>query len=250
MAKKPKPKPCKIVVLLCALCVLCGVVLIGCDQTSAQRIAQVKAVVDRANVLNQSVDAGIAELDGVVQASQALLLDPNVPENMRPALQQALATASAKLVDLRLQKAKINAALVQWQAILNQTAAEGNNVDLAREIQTYAAMTSSSSAYLPPPYNGYVYLGGTLTALLAGLIASIAKNIKKNGEIDNGKAILTDLVISVGKLLDPKTNDGVIPPEKIEDAKFVLQDNQSGLTQDTVDAIKDPMQNTAPLNKA
>jgi hypothetical protein len=209
-------------------------------------VAEVKAVVDKANTLNAAVDSSIVDFQGVVQAGQLLLADPNVPESTKPAIMQALQTASAKITALQTQKAKITASLIQWQAILNGTAAEGNNVDLAGEIRTYAQMTTASATYLPPPYNGYVYLGSILITLLAGFIASLIKNLNQNGVINDSKAKLTDLVISVDALLDPKINQGVIPPDKVETAKFILQDNQLGSTQDAVDAIHDPMQNTAP----
>ncbi|MGD0077049.1 MAG: hypothetical protein ABSB91_00325 [Sedimentisphaerales bacterium] len=246
--KQIRVNPCNPwLTILCALCVLCGLTFfVGCDQTSAQRIAEVKAVVDKANILNQSVDAGITELQTVAQASQALLLDPNVPESMKPAISQALQTASAKITQLQQQKAKITASLAQWQAILNQTAAEGNDIGLTQEIQTYASMTNVSASYLPAPYNGYVYLGSALAAILAGLIASVIKNLQQSGQINSSKSVLTDLVISVDSLLDPK--NAVIPPDKVEAAKIVLQQNQTGSTQDAVDAIHDPMKNTAPTN--
>ena len=238
----------KSIVLVCLLSLILCLGVVGCDpaSTPASRVASAKVVVDKANNLNAQVDASVAELQGVVQTSQLLLLDPNIPESSKPAIAQALQTASAKITTLQVQKAKITAALIQWQAILNQTAAEGNNVDLTSEIQTYVAMAQSSASFLPPPYNGYVYLGSSLAAVLAGLIASVIKNSKQSGQINDAKAKLTDLVSSVDVLLDPTQNNGVIPATQVAAAKIVLQQNQVGATQDLVDAIHDPMQNTAP----
>jgi hypothetical protein len=246
MAKKPKPcnRPLTIVLVLCLLSAILCLGATGCNQTPAQRVTEVKAVVDRANALNLALDTSITEIEGVIQTSQAMLLDPNVPDSMKLPIQQTLTAAQTRLTQLRQQKTKIDISLAQWQAIINQTATEGNNVGLEQEIKTYAAMVNSTSSYLPPPYNGYVYLGSALAMVLAGLIANIVKNTKLNQQINAGKAALTNLVTSVDAVLDPQ--NGVIPVEKVGQAKIVLQQNQAGATQDVIDAIHDPMQNTAP----
>jgi hypothetical protein len=236
-------KQISVISVISGLIFLCGGI-IGCDQSPAQRVAQVKAVVDKANALNQQVDVTIEQLDAVVQASMALLADPNIPDSARPAVQQALANASGKIAALKKEKAKITAALMQWQAIIG--AVDLNTVNEQTEFAAYGSAITAIAPSLPASVGNYVALAGLLIPLLAGLIASVIKNLNQVGQINEGKFVLTDLVTSVDKLLNPKTNEGVIPADKIEDAKFILQDNQAGVTQDTVDAIKDPMQNTAP----
>lgn len=230
---------------LLILCVLGGLFVSGCDDDSSQRITQVQSVINRANAVSQSVDVQIEQLEATIQSSQLLLSDPNIPEDMKPQIQKVLDIAQAKLIRLKTEKAKITASLVKWQAIIDN-AADSNNMDLAGEIQTYAAMTSAASTYLPPPYSGYVYLGSTLAAALAGLIASVIKNTKQGQQIDSSKTRLTDLVISVDKLLDPEENNGILPAGTVGAAKAVLRQNQDRATSALVDAIHNPMKNTGP----
>lgn len=223
---------------LCILCALCCGLLVGCDQNSAQRIAEVKAVIDQANEVNQTIDAQIEQFEVVVQNSQSLLDDPNVPDDMKPQIQKALNIAVAKLSQLKTEKAKVTASLAKWQAILDE-AADINDIDLAGEIQTYAAMTSAASAYLPAPYSGYVYLGSTLATVLAGLIASIIKNVKQNQQIKKDKAVFADTVKSVNILL------GSDLVNNVEDAKAILKSKQLPETRSEVDAVLEPIKEAA-----
>jgi len=240
-SKPRRPRRSSLVARLLSLILLfalCGL-MTGCDTSPSQRVAAVKNLMNQAVAVNQLVDVSIGDIEKVVQDSQLLLQDPNVPEESKPALQKVLGEASARLAKLKLEKQKVMSAIVSYQAILN--GADVNNLGLAQEIQLYAVGAGQLGATLPSKYSGYIYLGSALATILAGLIASILKTISQQKQLNQGKAVLTDVVTSVDELL----KSPVI--SNIEAAKQVLSDNQTGATQDVVDAIHDPLQNTGPI---
>ena len=232
----PTKTPFKSLLILCVFCIL-GSFLAGCDTTSADRVAAVKGLLNQAAATGQQLDTSIVDIQQVVTDSQLLLVDPNVPDNLKPAIQKVLETASAKLTALQQAKQKVTTALAQYQAVL--AGVDINDIDLAKELQLYAVGAAEVGKVLPQPYGGYVYLGSALAALLAGLLGSISKNIKQSKQLDQSKAVLTEVVTSVDELLSSDKVD-------TEAAKQILQGNQSGATQDAVDAIHDPMENTGP----
>jgi len=235
-SKPRKPRLSSIVYRLSSI-ILFVCLLAGCGTSPSQRVAAMKQLVNQAATVNQLVDVSIGDIEKVMNDSQLLLQDPNVPEESKPALQKVLNEASVRLAKLKLEKQKVSAALVQYQTILNGI--DVNNMDLAKEVQLYAVGAGQLGATLPSKYGGYIYLGSALATLLAGLIASIAKNQKQAVQISQGKTILTDVITSVDELL----KSTVINDVKV--AKQILSGNQKGSTQDVVDAIHDPMQNTA-----
>jgi hypothetical protein len=157
---------------------------------------------------------------------------------MRPEVEKVFADASAKLAKLKTEKQKVVAALAQYQQLL--ASVDMNNITPDQEFQLYATGAGQAAQFLPVQYQGYVYLA----IIGLGAIGSALKIAQQWKEINQGKKVNTELVVSVDALLDPK--NAIITPDKVENAKIVLQKNQSGVTQDAVDAIHDPMQNTAP----
>ncbi|MCJ7777646.1 MAG: hypothetical protein MUP16_04965 [Sedimentisphaerales bacterium] len=227
-------KQIRVISAICGLILFCGLIT-GCDSTPGERVASVKNLLFQASAVNQAVDSGVADVEKVITDSQALLLDPNIPPEMRPQVEKVLADASAKLVKLKAEKQKVIAVLAQYQQLL--ASVDENNITPDQEFQLYATGAGQAAQFLPPPYRGYVYLA----IALSPLIISIFKNVNQAKQINQGKQVLTEVVTSVDELL--KTPAVVADAEK---AKFVLQDNQSRQTQAVVDAIHDPMQNTAP----
>ena len=229
----PHKKFLKSILILCVLCTLCGFALTGCDkQGSAQRVTELKATLDKAQSLSTSVDEQIKQFEAVVASGQNMLLDPNIPDSMKPSIQQAFDVAVDKLATLKLYKTKIEMAVTQYQKVLDSALADANNIGLEQEIQTYGGLAMSTAPYLPPPYNGYVYLGGALATVLAGFFA--AKNKKLTTQVDESKKTITEIVISVDKLL----SSPAVPDAEL--AKSVLEKAQSGSTQNVVDAIHQP----------
>jgi hypothetical protein len=206
----------------------------GCEKTSAERIAQVQTLVTEANKINSSVDTSIGQIEVVIANCEAAINDPNIPDDMKPPVQKTLDAAKEKLSQLKGYKAQLNAAMAGWQAILDSAAAEGE-IDLTREIQIWSSLATSASQFVPQPYGGYVYLGGALAAALAGLIGFITDDIRKRRELNSTQGTLSDIVKSAKALLE---SDQV---KDVEEAKFILQDNQKGSTQDAVDAILEPI---------
>ena len=222
-------------VLLFAICGICGS---GCDQTSGQRIDSIRAVISQASSINSAIDASFADVSAVIASCELVLNDPNIPEDMKTQVRLALLKAKAKLDSLIIQKKKVTDILASYQLALD--AVDTNNLTPQQEIAIYGQGAIALAPLLPEKARGYVYLTTLLVPVIGGLVGSIIKNVRQARKIDNDKAVLTDIVVSVDKLLK---SDQV---KDIEEAKFILQDNQSGLTQDTVDAIKDPFINTAP----
>lgn len=234
--------------LILALCLgLCSL-FTGCDSTPGERVTAVKSVVDQATAVSQSVNSSIADVNQTIAALEMLLNDPNIPAESKPQIQYALYTARAKLNALIPQKAKVDAVLLQAQTILNSV--DTNNLTPKKELSTYGAMTTLAAPQLPPPISGYIYLAGLLIPVVGGLIGKILLQIQKikqqTADINQLKKANTEVVVSVDKLLNPAENNGIIPADKVKDAKVILMSNQSGVTSDLVDAIHDPMQNTAP----
>jgi len=197
-------------------------------------VAAVKAVLNQTSAVSQKMDAGIADVEQVIADSQLLLQDPNIPPDMKLEVEQVLNQASARLAKLKAEKQKVVDVLAQYQTILAQV--DVNDLTPEQEMQLYAIGAGEASKFLPQPYSGYVFLG----LALVPFIGSLLKNINQWRQINDGKRKTTELVISVDKLL---SSDQV---KDIEQAKIVLQENQSGVTQDLVDAVHSPMENTAP----
>lgn len=229
-----KPQKILPLLLILALCVgLCG--FTGCESTPGERVAAVKATLDQAAGVNQSIDSGIAEIEKVVADSQALLADPNIPPEMRPEIEAVLSQASAKLVKLKTEKQKVVDVIAKYQQLLNSV--DTNNLTADQEAQLYATGAGQAAQFLPQPYRSYVYLG----IVLVPLITSILKNINQAKQINQGKKVLTEVVASVDKVLESEE-----VAEDVDGVKQILQKNQSGATQDIVDSIHDPQKNTGP----
>jgi hypothetical protein len=233
--------------LTVAVCLLL-VGLIGCDptQTSSQRIAAVQAAVLNAQSVSAQVDISVDGLKNTIAGLELSLADPNIPAELKPKIVQTLALARAKLDALLIQKQKVDTVLTQANVILS--AVDVNNANAGTEMQIIGQMMSAAANQVPPPYSGYVYLGGALLAVFGGAIGSALKASQKNKILDTYKTVLTDTVTSVKELLDPANQ--VIPPEKTQAATDVLKENQLPVTRRMVDAVLDPMQNTGPVNVA
>jgi len=237
----------KLLLTMCILCVsLCN--LSGCGSTPAERVAAVKQVIDDATIRSQLIGDSIEDVNKTVVEMQLFLSDPNVPPESRPQLEVALAAAKSKLDTLIFYKEKIDTAILQAQATL--ATVDMNNLDTEKEAAIYGSLVTSAAPVLPGKISGWVYLAGLLIPVVGGLVGKIMLQVQKikqqTSELDKSKVILTNAVMSVDTLLDPKLNDGVIPEDKVKAAKFILEHNQLGVTSDAVDAIHDPMQNTAP----
>ena len=221
--------------LICffVLCVgLCS--FAGCDSTPAERITAVRNLLSQVSIVNQTVDAGIADFEKVIADSQAMLNDPNIPPDMRLEVEQVFAKATTRLAKLKAEKQKVSALIERYQSLIDSV--DVNNLTSEQELQLYATGAGEAAQLLPPQYRGYVFLGLALVPLLG----SILKNVNQWRQINDGKKRTTELVISVDELL------GSAQIMNANDAKIILQKNQSGATQELVDAIHDPMKNTAP----
>ena len=233
-----------LMVLMVCLC-LSMPLIPGCKNTTpAQRMAMVQATVTQATVLSQKLDASVVELKAVVQTCEMMLQDPNIPPEMKPQILTNLNLATAKLDNFLQQKSKVDVILAQSLAILNS--ADMNNATIGTEIQTYGQAIQVAAMSLPPPYNAYAYILAAFGVPFAGFVLTWLKQRQTAVKLNESKTALTDVVTSVNALIDPANK--VVTPDKVAEAKAVLQDNQTGATQDTVDAILDPMQNTGPTN--
>jgi len=241
---KPLKKTC---LLFSAFCLL--LLFSGCESTSAERVAAVQSVVNQANSVSQSVNASIADVNQTIAALE-LLNNSNITITVESKIQiqAALAAAKTKLNALVQQKQKADDVLSRAMAVLNTI--DTNDVTLETELATYGQVVTAVAPSLPASISGYAYLAGILIPVLGGLVTKLLLQINKikqqTVEINKSKTVLTEVVTSVDTLLDPKENNGVIPPDKIADAKFVLATKQTGATSDVVHAIHDPMQNTGP----
>ncbi|MCK9243656.1 MAG: hypothetical protein WC877_03285 [Dehalococcoidales bacterium] len=230
---KPQKTFLKSILILCVLCALCGFALTGCEQTSAERIAEVKKVIDDANAASSSLDVSIAQIEPVIANLKLALGDPNIPEDIKPAAAKALEAALQRLNQLKAYKHQVDSAMADAKRILD-TAAAGGDIGLTAELQTYGSLISAAGAYVPQPYGGYLYLGGMLVAALGGLIGSIVTASQKNKQLKKSEGVLREVVVSVDKLLtSPAVTD-------TEAAKTILEKSQSSSTQNVVDAIRQP----------
>ncbi len=224
----------KLLLTVCILCVsLCS--LSGCDSTPAERVAAVKEMVSQAAAVSQAADVVIADLEKTIAETQAALQNPNIPPDIKLELENVLAGASAKLAGLKVEKQKATAIITRWQTFLEQV--DPNNLTLDQELQLYATGAGDAAQFLPQPYRGYIYLG----LVLVPLLGSVVKNISQWKQVNASKKTVTEIIVSVDRLL------GSNQVQDAGGAKFILQDNQSGATQDVVDAIHNPMENTAPI---
>lgn len=146
----------------------------GCE-TSAERIAQVESAISAARNVSASADKYIAMLAASTPALEQSLADGNLPSELRQKTLAALNTTRTKLQSLQQAKIKADNALAQYQATLQQIKADANNVTWATEAQAYGEGAKVIAPMLPPPYNGYVYLGGWILSLIGGAFAAKKK---------------------------------------------------------------------------
>lgn len=226
----------KLLLTMCILCIgFCS--FSGCDSTPAERVAVIKEMVSQAAVVSQTVDVAIADLEKIIADSQAALQDPNIPSDMKPGIEKVLADAAAKLAKLKSEKQKATAIITRWQTFLEQI--DPNNLTPDQELQLYATGAKDVAQFLPPPYRGYAYLGLALVPLLG----SVLKNINQRKQINDDKRKTTELVISVDALLESN-----IVGSNVKEAKMLLASKQPTVSA-LVDAIHNPMKNTAPMKQ-
>ncbi len=219
--------------ILCLMFMSSMLIYAGCDTTPAERVAAIKATLNQASAINQTIDSSIADVEKVVADSQTIIADPNIPPDMRLEVEQVLAKASTHLAKLKAEKQKASAFIERYQALLDQV--DVNNLTVEQELQLYAEGAGEAGKLLPQPYRGYVIL----VAALVPLLGSIIKNINQARQLKDGRKKITELVISVDSLLE---SDLVSDPKK---AKTLLASKQPTASA-AVDAIHGPMKNTGP----
>jgi hypothetical protein len=224
----------KTLLIIALLLLVCG-----CDPSAKERIAAVKAVIDQAVSVSQSVDVSIADVNQTIASLELLANDPNVPADAGPQIQLALAAARSKINALIAHKQKVDAVLLNSKTIL--ASIDPNTADPQAELNAYGDALKLTAPALPSSISGYVYLAGGLIPIFGGLAVKVLQQWQK---IKEQKKILADAVQSVDKLLDPKSNEGIIPEDKVRAAKFILEHSQAGATSDAVDAIHNEI-NTA-----
>jgi len=221
----------RIICVICVLILICGICGTGCDQTSGERIAAVKNLVNQASGVNASIDASLADINTVIASCEFVLADPNIPDDLKPQVQAALIKAKAKLDYLKAQKQKAVDILAAYKPMLDSI--DTNSADINTELAVYGKGGAALGVAVGGKAGGVIYLLSALIPLVGGLVASVIKNLRQSGQLKDSKAVLEDVVSSVNQLLE---SDQV---KDIEEAKFLLQDSQAGATQDAVDAVKE-----------
>jgi hypothetical protein len=89
----------KALLIIALLLLVCG-----CDPSTKERVAAVKAVIDQAVAVSQSIDVSIADVNQTVISLEALAKDPNVPAETIPKIEIALAAAKTPVNYWKLRK--------------------------------------------------------------------------------------------------------------------------------------------------
>lgn len=180
----------------------------GCGLTSEQRLAALQRTVATTQNLSSQLSARISDLEKALADAQILAKQPGVPPATVAKLQADIALLQGRINQAKPMQEQLDQRLAAYQAQL--TAALEKPIDVAGEAQVYGQGVSAIGAILPPPFNVYAGLIGSLIGIGGGVIGAIVKG-KKDGNAVDG------LVAGVNALLDSP-----IVGEKKEEAKSVL----------------------------
>ncbi len=196
----------------------------GCGLTPAQRVGLVQNALTATEAKAAPVREVVAQFDEAARQAQTLLADPNLPPAVRTKILEGAKVIEDQLVKYRPVLQSLDARVAKLQDLLAQAQAQGDDLDVGREIQTYGQGLTVGSGALPAPFNAVGALVGLATTLAGGVIGSVTRSRKDQAQLaaqqQQTDDIVHGIVGSVNALIDSKV---VTDPDE---AKKILKEYQ------------------------
>jgi len=220
--------------LLLILLVCCYLPLGGCDSTSAERVDRLKLLVDRSLQQSAQLDASIDKLQTVIEEQKTVLVDPNTSDSHAGDIAAFLAKASEMLGKAQEKKHTVEQQMAKWQGQIEQIQATGS-INVGDELDLYGQGITGGSQALPPPYNLYGMLLGTVLSAVGGAYGVAKRKQAQEAKNDATKSdsVAYDIVKSVDVLLG-QMEEGEVSASQ---AKTILRAEQDRQTRQAVRAV-------------
>jgi hypothetical protein len=146
----------------------------GCGTTSEQRVAQLQRAVTATQEMSKQVSAKVTELQGALANAQALAKNSAATPAQIAKLTNDITTIQAKLATAKPLQDHLDQQLAAYQTQLTAALTAGP-LDAAGEAQVYGQGVSAVGAVLPPPWNIYAGLVGSLIGIVGGVVGTVAR---------------------------------------------------------------------------
>ena len=197
------------IVLFC----LFALPLAGCDMTGEQRIAQLQQAVTATQQLSQQLAAKIGEFEKALADAQALAQQPGVDPAIVAKLQSDIAFLQAKLAQAKPVQQALDKQLATYQESLKVALA--SPIDVEAEAKLYGQGVSAVGAVLPPPFNIYVGLIGSLIGVGGGIIGAILKG-RKDGKSFTGIVDSVSVLLNSPLVTDKEAAKSILAREQVK----------------------------------
>jgi len=171
--------------------IVAGVLLLGCNGTSQERLDGLVAFLGMAKDQSALVDDDVATLQQTLTDLQVAADDPALSPADAAKIEATSTVAAEKLSEALDVKAKIDKAVVDAEAAIAEIAA-GGDANIGDEIQAAGATLTAVSPAIPPPWGTLTGIAGTLLAAFGGIIAKRYKTalVDVVGSVDKGVDVL------------------------------------------------------------
>lgn len=209
-------------VTIMVACAVCG--LAGCRSDSAARLELYDQAVAKLEAASEQLDSRLAAIDEFLATAQTALSDPNLDDAAGEILAGVQAAIEKRDEALEV-KAKVDAALAQIRAQIDQLKAQGA-IDVSDEI----SLVGSGLAAAGHATGGAV---GAWLMAIGGLIAAAGGVIRGNRAASAAQHVTQKVIASVDTLLGSQL---IADPEA---AKKLLAKDQGSTVATAVKSIKD-----------
>jgi hypothetical protein len=165
----------------------------GCGTTSEQRVAQLQRAVTATQEMSKQVSAKVTELQGALANAQALAKNSAATPAQIAKLTNDITTIQAKLATAKPLQDHLDQQLAAYQTQLTAALTAGP-LDAAGEAQVYGQGVSAVGAVLPPPWNIYAGLVGSLIGIVGGVVGTVARGRKADAAMAGTVAGVTQLL--------------------------------------------------------
>ena len=145
--------------------------LIGCGQTSEERVLGLQDMITKAQVASIGIDEEVPKLVSALSQARTLLEDPTLDENTVGNINKFIDKVNGELESLVTYKATIEKAVASWQVEIDRITDSGD-IGIGAELQILGAGATAVSSGIPPPYGPILALGGIVLTLVGGIVST------------------------------------------------------------------------------
>lgn len=197
--------------------------IIGCGETSQERINSLRAAVDHAVTVSQGLDAPIDELKAEIAAAgvQLMVSDEEVAEGIRAFIEKA----QVRLDEALAHKQRVEDRIEQWRTKIDELS-QRDDLNVGDEMEAIGEGIKQAGGVVPPPWGLIVSLIGAGVGAVGTAIGNHQRTQRKKTD-----AAFVEVVAGVEDLLTEQ-------PDKAAAIKAKLKARQSMPTRMAVDDTK------------